>query len=197
MLSERIENIINEAERFNRWVWIINILSVPLVGLIIYFITSEKNYNPSLFEESSIILYLYIVSFCLGFFSIGLRYYLFSDRKIKGYFNDFVELDLEFYAKDQKSKKVNFNLLKELRHMPLHEQKLVTLPGWISGRLQCIFIVNGMIALAGCMIGIATKTYFIIIGVLFLEIIMCPEMLKVKEKVHKLIKESQVHGLEL
>ncbi len=189
MLSERIENIINKGERYNREVWITNILSVPLVGLIIYFITNEKNYNPQLFEESSLILILYIVSICLGLLSIGLRYYLFSDRKIKAYFNNIVEPDLEFYAKDQKSKKIDFSLLKELRLMPKHEQTLVTLPGWVSGRLVGIFLVNGTIALTGCMVGIATKTYFIIIGVFFLEIIMYPDTLRIKEKAYKLIED--------
>lgn len=190
MLSENIENIIIKVERFNRWFWKINILSAPLGGLIIYFSTyNERNYNPSLIEESTLILVLYIVSICLGLFSIGLRYFLFSDRKIKGYFNNLVEPDLEFYAKDKKSKKIDFDLLKELKLLPKHEQKLVTLPGWVYGRLQGILIVNGMIVLAGCMIGIATKTYYIIISSFFLEIIMCPEMLKVKEKAYRLIED--------
>ena len=108
--------------------------------------------------------------------------------------NNLVEPDLEFYAKDKKSKAIDISLLEELKLMSKHEQKLVTLPGWVFERLQGIFIVNGMIVFAGCMIGIATKTYFVIIGAFFLEIIMCPEMLKVKEKAHKLAKNKQIGG---
>ncbi len=192
MLSEKAKKIIKGVNRFNKQLWVMDVVSVPTGGLITYLCTHKKTYNPSLFTGSSLIFILYIVSICLGLLSIGLLYYFFSNRQIKAHFFNAEEPDMEFFAKDQKSSNIDYDLLEELKQMSTCEKRFFTLPGWVDSRLTIISIVNGMILLTGVMVGITTKSYVIIIGALFLNIIIYPVIQGIDERTLRIIKEFPV-----
>ncbi len=183
--TERIKKIKRNAGRDILRMWIYDV-SFAFFGAFFIFYSYRKG-TPMDFDEShdSVMFYTYIVAACLVLFSIGLRFYYFSNKQIKAYFANGKEPDLEIYVRDHKTNKINYDVLEDLKQMTTFEKKILALPEMIRNRLLAITLVNAGIVMSGMF----TRSYLVIIAAFFLYIIKCPLMLNIEEKAHKLLKE--------
>ncbi len=114
--------------------------------------------------------------------TIVLRHHLFSDQKIGNRIANTKESDFESYAnayvKDHWTKKVDNDLLEELKVMPIYDQKLITLPRWLFTRAHILWGLNDIILFIGIIIkSPAILTEALLIGVF----LMYPRMQKIIE----------------
>ena len=184
MLSETVKEIFKDAERYHRKVWLMMTVSSMLFLILGYLTTNHsQNSNPRNVDTSFIYL-LYIVAFCLGVLSVGLRYYLLSNRRIEIRMTE--KPNLRLIAKNRQTGEVDCKRLEELNKLETYEQRLVTLPGWILNRSVYSWGVNSMIVFTGYIVGVLTKSFAIIVpfmvGALILDFIMFPMLQKFVEK---------------
>ncbi len=184
MLSETVKETIKDAERYHRKIWLMMTVSSMLFLLLGYTTPNHSQNSIPRNVDTSLIYLLYIVAFCLGVLSVGLRYYLLSNRKIETRITK--EPNLKLIAKKRQTDEVDFKRLEVSNKLETYEQRLVALSGWILNRSIYSWGINSMIAFTGYIVGIITKSFAIITpfvaGALILDFIMFPMLQKFMEK---------------
>jgi hypothetical protein len=187
MLSETVKEIIKDAERNHRKLWLIMTVSSTLWLLLGYLTINHSGNSIPRNVNTSFIYLLYVVAFGLGVLSVGLRYYLLSNRRIEVRITE--KPNLKLIAKNRQTGEVDCKRLEELNKLETYEQRLVTLPGWILNRSVYSWGVNSMIVFTGYIVGTLTKSFAIIVpfmvGALILDFIMFPMLQKIIENANR------------
>lgn len=193
MLSETVKEIIKDAERSHRKLWLIMTVSSTLWVLLGYLTINHNANFIHKYVNTTFIYLLCVMAFGLGVLSVGLRYYLLSNRQIEVRITE--KPNLKPIAKNHKTDEVDYKRLEELNKLETYEQWLVTLPGWILNRSVYSWGVNSMIIFTGYIVGMLTKSFDIIVPfmvvALALDIMMFPMLKKFIEKASIQINSSR------